>query len=154
MAERDVIFRIGKQEYGFDVQNVTAIEPISDITMVPNAPECIQGLMNLRGDVIPVYSLRKRFGLDEYHMEASSKFIVAKYNKKPIAFCVDEVLEMTDFAADKVTPPPVITQNERTAFIRAVANNNGRLILLLDPAKMYEGDEEARMDQVLESLSE
>lgn len=153
MAERDIIFRIGNQEYGFDVSYVTAIEPIVDIVPVPNAPRCILGLMNLRGEVIPVYSLRKRFNLEEMIVDKVSKIIVARYDGKPLAFLVDEVQEMTDFEPDKMTPPPVIAQNEHTGYVRAVANKNGKLVLLLDPASMYEGDEEAQMDKVMESLN-
>lgn len=153
MAERDIIFRVGEQEYGFDVSYVTAIESVLDIVPVPNAPRCILGLMNLRGEVIPVYSLRKRFNLEEMIVNKVSKIIVARYDGKPLAFLVDEVMEMTDFAADKLTPPPVITKNEHTAYVRAIADKKGKLVLLLDPASMYEGDEEEQMNRVLESLN-
>ncbi len=154
MAERDVIFLVGKEEYGLDVQVVTAIESMMDIVPVPNAPECVLGLMNLRGEVIPVYSLRKRFMLDEAYDKAKNKLIVARYNEKAIAFKVDEVMEMQDFEDASLSDTPVIAKSARTNYVRAVANKQGKLILLLNPAGMYEGDEEAQMEEVLKSMKE
>ena len=152
MAERDIIFLVGKDEYGLDVQGVTAIEPMTDIVPVPNAPGCVLGLMNLRGEVIPVYSLRKRFGMEELADRERNKLIVARYGGKFIALKVDEVLEMHDFEDSTISDTPVITKSARTTYVRAVANKQGKLVLLLEPSGMYEGDEEARMDEVLKSL--
>lgn len=152
MAERDIIFLVGKDEYGLDVQGVTAIEPMTDIVPVPNAPGCVLGLMNLRGEVIPVYSLRKRFGMEELADRERNKLIVARYDGKFIALKVDEVLEMHDFEDSAISDTPVITKSARTTYVRAVANKQGKLVLLLEPSGMYEGDEEARMDEVLKSL--
>ena len=154
MAERDVIFLVGKEEYGLDVQVVTAIEPMMDIVPVPNAPTCVLGLMNLRGEVIPVYSLRKRFELEEVADKEKNKLIVALYDGKSIAFKVDEVMEMQDFEDADISETPVIAKSARTNYVRAVANKKGKLVLLLDPAGMYEGDEEAQMEAVLKGLEE
>lgn len=153
MAERDVIFLVGKEEYGLDVQMVTAIEPMMDIVPVPNAPACVLGLMNLRGEVIPVYSLRKRFGFEEVSDKEKNKLIVARYDDKSIAFKVDEVIEMIDFGDGMLSDTPVITKSPRTAYVRAVANKQGKLVLLLEPSQMYEGDEEAQMEEVIKKLT-
>lgn len=152
MAERDIIFCIGEQEYGIDVQLVTAIEPMVDIVPVPSAPACVLGLMNLRGEVIPVYSLRKRFSLEEYTDSAKTKLIVTRYDGTPLAFKVDEVMEMFDFTENLITEPPVIAKSAQTAYVRAVANKQGKLVLLLNPAAMYEGDEEAQMAEMLKGM--
>lgn len=152
MAERDIIFLVGKEEYGLDVTFVTAIEPMTDIVPVPNAPACVLGLMNLRGEVIPVYSLRKRFGMEEQDDAAKNKLIVARYDEKSIAFKVDEVMEMQDFEDSAISDTPIIAKSARTTYVRAVANKQGKLVLLLNPAGMYEGDEEAQMEEVLKNL--
>ena len=152
MAERDIIFLVGKEEYGLDVTFVTAIEPMMEIVPVPNAPACVMGLMNLRGEVIPVYSLRKRFGLEELANPEKNKLIVTKYDGKSIAFKVDEVMEMQDFEDSAISDTPVIAKSARTTYVRAVANKQGKLVLLLNPAGMYEGDEEAQMEEVLKNL--
>lgn len=152
MAETDIIFSIGEEEYGFDVQLVTAIEPITDIVPVPNAPARVLGLMNLRGEVIPVYSLRRKFLMEECEGSARSKLIVTQYNGKPLAFKVDEVLEMVDFPDEAITQTPIIAKSAQTAYVRAIANKQGKLVLLLNPASMYEGNEEAQMAEVLKGM--
>lgn len=152
MAERDIIFRVGEEEYGMDVQLVTAIESMMDIIPVPNAPACILGLMNLRGEVIPVYSLRKRFTLEERSDKEKNKLIVTRYDGKSLAFKVDEVMEMHDFTDTEISETPVIARTAKTAYVRSVANKQGKLVLLLNPAGMYEGDEEAQMEEVLKNL--
>ena len=152
MAERDIIFLVGKDEYGLNVQGITAIEPMTEIVPVPNAPACILGLMHLRGEVIPVYSLRRRFDMEEVTDTEKNKLIVARYAGKSIALKVDEVVEMYDFDESTLSDTPVIAKSARTTYIRAVANKQGKLVLLLEPSGMYEGDEEARMDEVLKSL--
>lgn len=154
MAERNIIFLVGKDEYGLDVQGITAIESMMDIVPVPNAPACILGLMNLRGEVIPVYSLRKRFEMEEVTDMVRNKLIVARYDGKSIALKVDEVLEMRDFDENTLSDTPVIAKSARTTYIRAVANKQGKLVLLLEPSGMYEGDEEAQMEEVLKKLNE
>lgn len=152
MAERDIIFLVGKEEYGLDVQVVTAIEPMMDIVPVPNAPACVMGLMNLRGEVIPVYSLRKRFDMEEITDVTKNKLIVAHYDGKSIAFKVDEVMEMQDFEDSAISETPVIAKSARTTYVRAVANKQGKLVLLLEPSGMYEGEEEAQMEAAMKNL--
>ena len=152
MAERDIIFRVGEEQYGFDVGVVTAIEPMMEIVPVPNAPACVMGLMNLRGEVIPVYSLRKRFALEEVNDPANNKLIVTHYDGKAIAFKVDEVLEMHDFEEEMISATPKIAVTSKTAYVRSVANKDGKLVLLLEPSGMYQGDEEAQMAEVLKAL--
>lgn len=152
MAERDIIFLVGKEEYGLDVQVVTAIEPMMDIVPVPNAPACVMGLMNLRGEVIPVYSLRMRFGMEEMTDATKNKLIVARYDGKSIAFKVDEVMEMQDFEDSAISDTPVIAKSARTSYVRAVANKQGKLVLLLEPSGMYEGDEESQMEAAMKNL--
>lgn len=152
MAERDVIFVVGDQKFGMDVTLVKAIEPMMAITPIPNAPRCIRGLMNLRGEVIPVYSLRRRFDWPDGKVSSLSKLIVTRYDGKALAFDVDEVLEMRDFDRTTVTPQPTITKNERTGYIRSIGHSKGELVLLIDPSSVFEGDEEERMNKIIEEL--
>jgi len=149
MSETDIIFSIGEEQYGFDVQLVTGIEPITDIVAMPNAPGRILGLMNLRGEVIPVYSLRRKFLMEELTDQTRAKLIVTQHNGKLLAFKVDEVLEMVDFPEEAITETPIIAKSPETAYVRAIANKQGRLVLLLNPSMMYEGNEE---EQVAEAM--
>ena len=144
MATQQIIFRVNEGEYGLDVSQVNAIETLSDVVPVPNAASHILGIMNLRGDVLPVYSLRTKFGLQEVPVDEQTKVIITKSNDITIAFKVDEVREIIECDNAKLTDFPSIARSQDTAYVDRVANHNGRLILLLDQDKLLkEGEAEA-----------
>ena len=144
MATQQIIFRVNEGEYGLDVSQVNAIETLSDVVPVPNAANHILGIMNLRGEVLPVYSLRTKFGLQEVPMDEQTKVIITKSNDITIAFKVDEVREIIECNDAKLTDFPSIARSQDTAYVDRVANHNGRLILLLDQDKLLkEGEAEA-----------
>ena len=144
MATQQIIFRVNEGEYGLDVSQVNAIETLSDVVPVPNAASHILGIMNLRGDVLPVYSLRTKFGLQEVPVDEQTKVIITKSNDVTIAFKVDEVREIIECDNAKLTDFPSIARSQDTAYVDRVANHNGRLILLLDQDKLLkEGEAEA-----------
>ena len=129
---KQVIFNVGDEEYGLDIMLVNAIEKYTNIVKIPNSPECIKGIINLRGDVIPVYSLRRKFGLPEIQVTESTKLIVTKSKGVLLAYEVDQVKEIVEITAPQVSDTPTIVRNVDTAYIGAVANISGRMILLLD----------------------
>jgi len=144
MATQQIIFRVNEGEYGLDVSQVNAIETLSDVVPVPNAANHILGIMNLRGEVLPVYSLRTKFGLQEVPVDEQTKVIITKSNDVTIAFKVDEVREIIECDNAKLTDFPSIARSQDTAYVDRVANHNGRLILLLDQDKLLkEGEAEA-----------
>lgn len=135
-AQRDqikqVIFALGEEEYGLDIMLVNAIEKHTDMVRIPNAPEYVRGIINLRGDVIPVFSLRKKFGLEEKEIDEDSKLIVTKSNNILMAYEVDAVKEIIEISPENISDTPVIIKNNNTEYIKCVANISGRMILLLD----------------------
>ena len=143
MATQQVIFKVNEGEYGLDVSQVNAIETLTSVVPVPNAANHILGIMNLRGDVLPVFSLRTKFGLQEVPVNEQTKIIVTKSNGVTIAFKVDEVKEIIECSEDKLCEFPVIARTEETAYVDVVANHNGRLILLLNQDNII-GENEAK----------
>ena len=129
---KQVIFRVGKEEYGLDILLVNGIEKYINIVSVPNAPECIKGIINLRGDVIPVYSLRRKFGLEEAEITDNTKLIVTRSKGVLMAYEVDEVREIVEISKSQISTVPSIVYNEKTAYMGAVANFDGRLVMLLN----------------------
>lgn len=129
---KQVIFSVGDEEYGLDIMLVNAIEKYINIVHVPNSPECIKGMINLRGDVIPVYSLRKKFGLPEIQATDNTKLIVTKSKGILLAYEVDEVKEIVEISASQQSETPVIVRSDDTAYMGAVANLSGRMIILLN----------------------
>ena len=151
MAEvRQIIFKIGAEEYGFDIQLVNAIEPYMNIVPVPNAPSCIIGLMNLRGDVIPVYSLRKKFGMSEMPPTAETKLIVTRAQGMLLAFKVDVVVEILDFKDSQMVEKPIIIKTIETEYIRSIAHLNNRMFLLVDHEHVLNDVENAIVKEIFE----
>jgi len=129
---KQVIFNVGDEEYGLDIMLVNAIEKFINIVKVPNSPSCVKGIINLRGDVIPVYSLRKKFGLPEVQATDRTKLIVTKSKGLMLAYEVDEVKEIVEISGSQISETPAIVRNENTAYIGSVANLSGRMIILLN----------------------
>ena len=142
MVTQQVIFKVNEGEYGLDVAQVNAIETLTNVVPVPNAATHILGIMNLRGEVLPIFSLRTKFSLPEVDVNEHTKIIVTKSNGVPIAFKVDEVKEIIECDESKLSEFPSIARTQDTAYVDKVANHNGRLILLLDQDKLI-GAEEA-----------
>ena len=141
-ATQQIIFKIHDGEYGFDVSKVNGIETLHNVVAVPNTASHILGIINLRGVVIPIYSLRAKFGLPEVPVDDHTKIIVTTSNGVTIAFKVDEVKEIIECTVDKLCAFPVIARTEETAYVDVVANHNNRLILLLDQDRIL-GKQEA-----------
>lgn len=149
MAKQYVIFKVHDGEYGMDVSKVSAIETLTSVTSVPNAANHILGIMNLRGAVLPVYSLRTKFGLQEEAVNEKTKIIITKSNGVDIAFKVDEVKEILECDDTKLTEFPSIARRNETAYVDKVANNNGRLILLINQDRVLLADEAEAISEML-----
>lgn len=143
MGMQHVIFNVGNGEYGLDVSQVNAIETLSNVVPVPNAASHVLGIMNLRGDVLPVYSLRIKFGLPEEPVNDQTKIIVTVSNGVTVAYKVDAVKEIIECTPENKEEFPSIVRNAETAYVDSVVNHQGRLILLLNHDRMLK-DEEAK----------
>lgn len=143
MGMQHVIFNVGNGEYGLDVSQVNAIETLSNVVPVPNAASHVLGIMNLRGDVLPVYSLRIKFGLPEEPVNDQTKIIVTVSNGVTVAYKVDAVKEIIECSPENTEEFPSIVRNADTAYVDSVVNHHGRLILLLNHDRMLK-DEEAQ----------
>ena len=152
MATQQIIFRVNEGEYGLDVSQVNAIETLSDVVPVPNAANHILGIMNLRGEVLPVYSLRTKFGLQEVPVDEQTKVIITKSNDVTIAFKVDEVREIIECDNAKLTDFPSIARSQDTAYVDRVANHNGRLILLLNQDRLLMESEAEAISQLVSNV--
>ena len=137
-----VTFRLGEEEYGVDILKVHEINRMMDITSVPNAPDCIEGVINLRGKVIPVINLRKKFGLPHRQADARSKIVVVDVGKAA-GIIVDSVSEVLRIASDVIEPPPPMTASIGSEYILGVGKLKDRLLILLDIGRLLgaaEGD--------------
>lgn len=132
MATKQVIFKLGSEEYGMDISLVGGIENYTSVVPMPNAPEHIIGILNLRGEVIPVYSLRKKFHMEEIPTTAATQLLVTNCRGVLIGYKVDSVSEIVEFDEALIRPVPVIVKNEDTSYAKGIAEKKGQLIVLLD----------------------
>ncbi len=148
---KQVIFTLENEEYGLDIMIVNAIEKYTDIVRVPNGPECIKGIINLRGEVIPVYSLRKKFGLEEKAIDENTKLVITKSNNIMMAYEVDAVKEIIEIPDESVSETPVIVKSKNTTYIKSIANINGRMIILLDHNGILTDKEQENIELLMEN---
>lgn len=152
---KPVIFRLGNQQFGVDINLVQSIEREINIVRVPNAMEYISGIVNLRGEVIPAFSLRKKFSIDDSvgSIGEDSTVIVNIPGTVKLALEVDEVLEIGDIDADSIVPMPALAKTDDTAYLDRVTNINGELVILLDVKKLLTQSEAENIKKFTEDMS-
>ncbi len=142
-----VSFHLGGEEYGLEILRVQEIIRMMNLTRVPNSPEFVEGVINLRGKVIPVIGLRKRFGLEPRPHDKQSRIVVVEVSGAVIGFVVDSVSEVLRIPADTVEPPPRLAKTERE-FVSGVGKLENRLLLLLDVNRLMTETEQAACAEV------
>lgn len=136
-----VSFNIGGEEFGVDILKVQEINRMLDVTRVPNAPEYVDGVINLRGKVIPIIDLRRRFGMDRKEHDKNTRIVVVELSGKVVGFVVDAVSEVLRIPKSVTEPPPPIVAGIGAEYITAVGKLEDRLLILLDLEKVLSGDE-------------
>ena len=131
-----VSFTLANEEYAVDILNVQEINRITEITKVPNAPDYVEGVVNLRGKVIPVINLRKKFRLPEKNSDDTTRIIIMDIQGVTNGLIVDSVSEVLRIPADIVEPSPPVTSNASSTFIKGIAKLEKRLIILIDIDKL------------------
>lgn len=131
-----VTFKLYEEEFGIDILRVQEIIRIMQITKVPNSPEYVEGVINLRGRVIPVVSLRKRLFLPHIENDNKTRVVVVELSDKTVGFIVDEVNEVLRIPRSITEPPPEMTAGIDTDFIISVGKLEDRLLILLNIEKL------------------
>jgi purine-binding chemotaxis protein CheW len=131
-----VSFKIGEEEFGVDILKVQEINRMIDVTRVPNAPDYVEGVVNLRGKVIPVVDLRKRLGMASKEKDKNTRIIIVELSGKTVGFVVDAVREVLRIPKSVTEPPPTLTSGTNAEYITAVGKLDDRLLTLLDLEKV------------------
>ena len=145
-----VSFHVGGEEFGLDILAVQEIIRSQQLTRVPNSPDFVDGVINLRGKVIPVVGLRKRFGLDTHDSDKQTRIIVAEVNGAILGFVVDSVSEVLRIPASTVEPPPRFGKVQRE-YVSGVGKLEDRLLILLDLENLMSESEHAICNQIAEA---
>ena len=131
-----VSFNIGDEEFGVDILQVQEINRMLEVTKVPNAPEYVDGVINLRGKVIPVMDLRSRLSLARKPHDKHTRIVVVELSGKVIGFVVDAVREVLRIPLNVTEPAPSITGSVSEDYIKGVGKLDDRLLILLDLEKL------------------
>ncbi|WP_299026618.1 chemotaxis protein CheW [uncultured Thermanaerothrix sp.] len=153
MEKQFVVFQVADEQYGVPIDRVESIVKMQPITLVPQAPEFLEGITNLRGMVLPVLSLRKRFGLPPREAGRETRIVVVVGEGHPIGIIVDSVLEVLRLSEDAIEPPPPMVTNERTRFITGIAKVGERLVILLDLVRVLSVEEEVQLADLRDTIS-
>ncbi len=143
-----VTFSIGEEEFGVDILKVQEIIRTMEITKVPRAPLFVEGVINLRGKVIPIIDLRSKFGLQTREHDQHTRIIVIEINDMIVGFVVDSVSEVLRIPASTVEPPPPVVSGLESEYINGVGKLEDRLLILLDLNRLLSGEEQEQLAQV------
>jgi purine-binding chemotaxis protein CheW len=132
-----VIFDLGKEQFGIEIASVEGIVKMQEITRIPYAPIYMEGITNLRGAVLPVICLKKRFGLEPDEQTSETRIITVSLDSIKMGMIVSAVSEVLTVDDSQIDPPPQFITNINSEFITGIAKINNRLVILLDLTKVF-----------------
>jgi purine-binding chemotaxis protein CheW len=131
-------FRVGNETYGVPITALHEIVRVPEITAVPDAPDYMEGVINLRGKIVSVIDLRKRFGIKETTASRRNRILVVEYNGRLSGLIVDSASEVLKIPPADIEPPPAVLQEGGLNCVTGLGKYQGRLIMLLDTSKILE----------------
>jgi purine-binding chemotaxis protein CheW len=142
-------FKMGNEEFGIDILNVKEINRMVKITKVPNAPVYVEGIINLRGKVIPVIDVRTKLGMPKKDPDNDTRIVVVDVDGRTVGFLVDSVSEVLRIPKNVIEAPPEITTGVNSEYITAVGKLDDRLLTLIDLNKILAKEEK----RIVESMN-
>ena len=136
MKDRYLTFRVGDEVFGIDIMYVTEIVGMQKITEVPDMPDFVRGVVNLRGQVIPVIDIRARFSMETREYDDRTCIIVVNFDEKSIGIIVDMVNEVLDIPSENISAPPNVGTSEKSRYINGMGRVNESVKILLDVQKL------------------
>ncbi len=149
MAENQfVIFRLAEERYAVDILNVGGISEFRDVTKVPNAPYFIDGIINLRGDIIPIVNLKKRFNIPEKEADSDTRIIINNIRGKDIGFVVDEASQVIKIDDADIEEAPDIIKGADRQYISGVGKVADHIVILLNLEKILSDEEQKAVNDI------
>ena len=140
-----VTFQLGNEQYGIDIMDVNEIWKVEAIRSIPNAPSYVEGIFNLRGDIVPVINLHRRFHIKRIQMseddELLSGSIIININGTKIGIIIDKVLRVVTIEMDQVQPPPQIISGIGAEYIQGVVQSDEGYLIILDIHRLFDPKE-------------
>jgi purine-binding chemotaxis protein CheW len=143
-----VSFKVGMEEFGVNILYVQEINRMIQITKVPNTPDFVEGIINLRGRIIPVIELRTKLGIEKKPYDKETRIIVVEIEQKTVGFIVDSVSEVLRIPSNILEAPPSITNGVNSEFIKSIVKLENKLIILIDLESILSMDEVLKLNEV------
>lgn len=145
-----VVFDLGDEAYGVDIYQVREIIRVPDITRVPRTPDYVEGVINLRGGVIPVLNLRRRFDMGLEGASDDARIVIVELEDQLVGMRVDGVSEVLRIEGEQVEPPSPYIVNVDSQFVTGIARLDEQLVILLDLNRVLMRDEREQLQAVAE----
>lgn len=144
-----IVFKLGEEEYGIEVDKVQTIERMMPITRVPKTYSFVKGVINLRGVVIPVIDLRGRFGLPESEYTDQTRIIIVAVNEMEVGFIVDSANDVMDLNSDAIDSPPDVVGGIKAKYLHGVARiSEERLLVMLNLSEVLNRSEIIQLESL------
>jgi purine-binding chemotaxis protein CheW len=141
VTQQFLTFRLGEEEYGVPILEVREIRGYSAPTPIPNTPHFIRGVINLRGQVVPVVDLRAKFSMRAVEYGQFTVVVIVNVGNRTVGLVVDAVSDVLSVGPDTVEPPPNLGQGVDMSFLLGMAKTDERLVLLLDSARLISAEQ-------------
>jgi purine-binding chemotaxis protein CheW len=143
-----VVFKLENEEYGVDIMQVQEISPYQQPTKVPNSPSFVEGIVNLRGDITPVVSLKKKFNLAESEVTEMTRLIIINNGNRRTGFVVDDASEVISISDKNIEEaPPMIVGADRK-YIQGVGKIDQRILIILNLHELLTAEEENQLEGI------
>lgn len=150
--EKFAVFKIGKEDFGVNISRVVEILKSQKIYFLPELPDFISGVINVRGEVIPLLDLRKRFGT---HTETGKRrIIVVRYEDEKIGLLVDEIDKIVSLAPEEITTPPSMFKGLKTEYLTGLGKKEDRIIILIDIGRLLTSEEKIMLKESTDLIAE
>lgn len=136
-----VIFTLGNEKYAVNIRHVSSITKYTHVTKVPNAPVYLEGVINLRGEIIPIINLKQRFGVTAGVTDDKTRIIISQVNGKVLGFIVDEAFRVIKLSESEIEPAPAIIKGPSAVFVQGIGKLDGEILVMLDLEKIMTQEE-------------
>ena len=154
MEKQLVIFELGNAQYAIEIAAVEGIVKMQEITKIPYSPDFVEGVTNLRGSILPVLDLNKRFGMPQQEETGETHIITVNMGNVKVGMIVSKVSEVLTIEDNIIEPAPNMVKNINTDFITGIAKIDSRLVVLIDLSRVLNVDEQEIAVRITESLNQ
>ncbi len=149
-----VVFMLNEEEFACDINNVREVVKMLKVTPLPKSIDFVEGVINMRGEVIPVIDLRKRFGMDEAERNDANRIIIAEVEDQMFGLIVDSVSEVARIPNDQVQDAPNQVAGGRTELIAGVGKIDERMLIILDIDRILSTEEKVALEDISQAGKE